>query len=238
MPRSGGPQYDLRPGSGGELGGVPPRVGSQGPAPRAIAYSFRGSRSPRPAAARMLDASLALHSSVRCGCGSAATARSSTLLSIEMVSGSKAASRTADAQSISRTSPIPQAPCPSEASPVHSLPDVLLVAAGLLLLLWGAYPIKLKPRASATNEAVILVLFSGGSPPPVLRSFSASVYRRRIGPPRLKAARILTTSEGQQNDGENHQTHSHRPQSSSASRFTAGASGFLNFSQSAERLDR
>ena len=31
---------------------------------------------------------------------------------------------------------------------------------------------------------------------------------------------------------------SHRPQSSSASRFTAGASGFLNFSQSGERPDR
>ena len=29
-----------------------------------------------------------------------------------------------------------------------------------------------------------------------------------------------------------------RPQSSSASRFTAGASGFLNFSQSGERPDR
>jgi hypothetical protein len=29
----------------------------------------------------------------------------------------------------------------------------------------------------------------------------------------------------------------HRPQSSSASRFTAGASGFLNFSQSGERPD-
>ena len=30
----------------------------------------------------------------------------------------------------------------------------------------------------------------------------------------------------------------HRPQSSSASRFTAGACGFLNFSQSGERPDR
>jgi hypothetical protein len=30
----------------------------------------------------------------------------------------------------------------------------------------------------------------------------------------------------------------HRPQSSSASRFTAGAAGFLNFSQSGERPDR
>ena len=30
----------------------------------------------------------------------------------------------------------------------------------------------------------------------------------------------------------------YRPQSSSASRFTAGASGFLNFSQSGERPDR
>jgi hypothetical protein len=29
----------------------------------------------------------------------------------------------------------------------------------------------------------------------------------------------------------------HRPQSSSASRLTAGASGFLNFSQSGERPD-
>jgi hypothetical protein len=29
----------------------------------------------------------------------------------------------------------------------------------------------------------------------------------------------------------------HRPQSSSASRFTAGASGFLNLSQSCERPD-
>jgi hypothetical protein len=31
---------------------------------------------------------------------------------------------------------------------------------------------------------------------------------------------------------------SHRPQSSSASRFTAGASGFLNLSQSGDRPDR
>jgi hypothetical protein len=31
---------------------------------------------------------------------------------------------------------------------------------------------------------------------------------------------------------------SHRPQSSSASRFTAGAAGFLNLSQSDERSDR
>ena len=64
-----------------------------------------GSRSPLAAAARMLEASRALPSSVRCWCGKAAMARSSTLLSMEMVSGSYAARLIVAAQTMAHSPP-------------------------------------------------------------------------------------------------------------------------------------
>ena len=65
-----------------------------------------GSRSPLAAAPRMLDARRAFRSSVRCWCGSAAMARSSTVLSIDMVSGSYAARLMSAAQNMARCSPV------------------------------------------------------------------------------------------------------------------------------------
>jgi hypothetical protein len=54
----------------------------------------------------MLEASRAFPSSVRCWCGKAAIARSSTLLSMEMVSGSYAARLIVAAQTMAQRPPI------------------------------------------------------------------------------------------------------------------------------------
>jgi hypothetical protein len=80
-------------------------LGSQAPPTSAAAYSLMGSRSPLAAAARMLEASRALPSSVRCSRGKAAMARSSTLLSIEMVSGSYAARLIVAAETMAHSPP-------------------------------------------------------------------------------------------------------------------------------------
>jgi hypothetical protein len=104
-----------------------------------------GSRSPLAAAPRMLDARRVLRSSVRSSSGRAATTRSSTVLSIDMVSGSYAARLKSASQNMARlpVNPLLRRPCGSKkcskcGSPVQSclhLTVAFTVGASARLLL-------------------------------------------------------------------------------------------------------